>query len=90
MSVQNEDSLLDHISGAGWGIALVLLGLVVTIGDISLGAMAGIPMILIGIVLPIGLTYNAREESQRQEKRRRPERDSSGTFTLTSRKPRQD
>lgn len=88
MSDQNGDSLRDHISGVGWGVTLLVLGLVVTIGDISIGAVAGIPMILMGIVLPLVLTYYAREESQRQEKRRRPDRDTSGTYTLVSKTPR--
>ena len=86
MSVGNEDSIIDHLSGTGFGISLILVGLVVTIGDISIGAALGIPMILIGIVIPVLMTYNAREESQRQEARRRPDLDQGGTYTISSKR----
>jgi hypothetical protein len=88
MSIEQEDSLIDHVSGVFPGIALIVVGLVVTIGDISIGAVAGIPMVLLGILVPMLMTYNAREESQRQEARRRPDRDAGGTYTLTSKKSR--
>lgn len=86
MSYQDEDSLVDHLDGLGTGISLFLVGLVVTIGDISIGAIAGVPMMLLGVIVPILMTRNAMEESKRAEARRRPERNHSDGYTISSKK----
>jgi hypothetical protein len=88
VSNQSEESLLEHLDGVGIGICLLIAGLVMTIGDLGPGAMVGFPLILLGMVLPVGMTYNARTESQRQDARRRPERDSNATYSIQTRKKR--
>lgn len=68
---------MDKVSGLGLGIAVLLGGLVLTIGNLGPGAMLGVPLILIGILIPLAKTHAAGVENERQEKRRRPEHSSS-------------
>lgn len=79
---------MDNITGLGTGISLLIVGLVMTIANLGPGAMVGIPVILLSFLVPLVMTYNARTESIRQERRRRPERDSSATYTIESKNHR--
>lgn len=76
--------MMDHLDGIGTGVSLILVGLVVTIGDISLGAMLGVPMILMGLLFPMMMTYRAKQESDRQAARRGPTEDRSAGYTINT------
>lgn len=84
MSYQDDESVFEHLEGLGLGIPLVLVGLIVTVGNIWLGATLGIPMILLGILVPAVMTNNAKQESDRQRLRRRPEHSPSDGYTISS------
>jgi len=84
LSNQNHVALLEHLDGVGVGTSLVVGGLVVTIGNIALGASMGIPMMLFGILVPLVMTWQAKQEADRQALRRRPERDAGEGYVIST------
>ena len=74
--------MLENIEGVGVGVLLLLGGLVFYLADIA--PVLGLPMILMGFLVPLIMTYGAKQESERQNARRRPQREPGDGYTISS------
>ena len=84
MSYQSDESILDHLDGLGVGASLLIVGLVVTIGDISIGALLGVPLMLLGVIVPVLMTHNAKKEYDRQQARPKRDHNPSDGYTIST------
>ena len=84
MSYQSDESILDHLDGLGAGVSLFLVGLIVTIGDISVGALLGVPLMLLGFGVPALMTHNAKQEYDRQQARPKRDHRPSDGYTIST------
>ena len=84
MSYQNEESMLDNIDGVGTGTLLLIGGLILYLADIA--PILGLPMIALSLFVPLIMTYSAKQESERQNARRRPEHNRGDGYTISSKR----